>query len=419
MNIWKTIGHKASTVLARNPKILPLVHQAWLRFGYDVLDLRMASWVIRRPEWIRRRPNSEPVQLEAELPFEDGANSDIAGRLISLHHSMFEKDSNGHTLENSMWGTLRQAHYEILRSLVETRESAGLERYLARIFRTKTVNGYTYGSTFDRWPHRWHYLPVQIELSVVQLAEALGLIRAECHEQGEVAFWREICSEENLIGKLESFFGFRIEQPRCGDPRGIMFGGRFLTRETCSHLYSAYKIRLAIERKAIDGPLDIVEIGGGFGGTCYWLKKVMGDRVRRYAIVDLPEVNLVQAFFLGSVHPKQLVLKGETFDGIGSSIQLINYTQLDEIRFRPNILINQDSMPEMPETEVLRYLKWASNNLDGLFISFNQETYSMNGEHLQVLVPEAVKRFPRFRRISREASWDRRGYVEEIYETVS
>ena len=417
MSLVKAVGHKLSQLLANNPKILFKIQEGWLRFGHDVLDLRMANWVVRRPEWLRAKSNNDRATLLPPLGLEAEVNIDIANRIIAMSAAASQKNQGAIAPQESMWGTLLQTHYGRLRSLVEKGDGAELAKFQSHIFRTETVNGYTYGSTFDSWPHRWHYLPVQIELSVVQLAESLGLIRAECHEQGETAFWRRICSEEELIGKLEDFFGFRIEQPRFGDPKGILFGGRFLTRETCSHLYTAHRMRTAIDRKGIPAPLKIVEIGGGFGGTCYWLRKLLGQRITHYAIVDLPEVGLVQASFLGSQHPEDLALEGENAAGKESIIQLIPHFAIEDIDFQPNVLINQDSMPEMPQSEVERYLDWATRNLDGLFLSFNQETYNpFDGVH-QNYLPEIVSRFPKFARISRDASWDRRGYVEEVYET--
>jgi hypothetical protein len=346
-----------------------------------------------------------------------GANLAIAKRMVAAAGHKVRGDENL-VSQGSIWSILRDSHYKELIELVEGGDEGKLDHYLSGLFRDKVVNGYTYGSTFDTWPHRWHYLPIQIELSVVQLAEALGLIRAECHEQGEVAFWRKLETEEGLIEKIEGYFGIRIEQPRFGDPNGIVFGGRFLSRETCSHLHSAYKMRQAIDRKGLGDDLKIVEIGGGFGGTTYWLRKLLGSRVSRHAIVDLPEVGLVQSFFLGSVEPGNLVLRGENSDGAASPLQLIPFDALSLIDFQPNVLINQDSMPEMPLTEVERYIDWTAQNVRGLFISFNQETYSSGGDEVQVYVPEVVSRHPQFRRISRETSWDRRGYVEEVYETT-
>lgn len=410
-------ARQISKLVARSPKALFAAQEAWLRIGYNLLDLRAASWVIRRPEWLKQKPRSSPAMIEPARAVDGAPNVAIAKRCISMYQRAGGNEADVLIPEESMWGTLRQSHYAQFRSVVESGDVDALAKYQSHLFRTDTVNGYTFGTTFDTWPHRWHYLPVQIELSVVTLAESLGLLRAECHEQGTGAFWRHLYTEEQLMDRLEKHFEFRIEQPRFGDPRGILFGGRFLTRETCSHLYSAYRMRDAINRKGSRGPLRIVEIGGGFGGTCYWLRKLLGDRVERYAIVDLPEVGMVQAFFLGSAEPENLVLQGEPVTG-PSPLQLLPHFRLTDIDFRPNVFINQDSMPEMPESEVVRYLSWASENVDGLFLSFNQETYApWEGVH-QVFVPEIISRYPRFSRLSRETSWDRRGYVEEIYHTV-
>lgn len=419
MSLAKAVGRRMSRFLARRPALLFKVQEGWLRFGHRVLDLSMASWVIRRPEWLREKPEGLRKALEPALPA-DGAGVALAERSIAaLRSAGGGAASAGLIPAESIWGGLLQSHYANLRSLVERGDSAALAAYQGRIFRTESVNGFSYGTTFDTWPHRWHYLPLQIELSVVQLAEALGILRAECHEQGRVAFWRSLFTEEQLIERIEAHFGFRVEQPRHGDPRGIMFGGRFLARETCSHLYTAYRMKSAIERQGVAGPLDIVEIGGGYGGTCYWLRKTLGPLVGRYVIVDLPEVGLVQATFLGGAEPASVVMRGESRSGKATPIELVPHFALAEIDFRPNIVINQDSMPEMPESEVERYLAWAAERLDGLFLSFNQETFSPAAGLHQVFVPALAARFPRLRRISRDTSWDRRGYVEEVYDTRS
>jgi hypothetical protein len=403
-----------SRILANHPRLLFSLQESWLNIGFSLLDLKMADWVIRRPEWLRKKSTKSLYPLETSDPLENPPNLELAERIISAFSSSIP---NGDELipSNSIWGGLRQAHYRQLRTLVENRDAALLADFYSRLFRSETVNGYTYGSTFDNWPHRWHYLPIQIELSVVQLAESIGLIRAECHEQGEIAYWRRIFTEEQLISMLEEHFGFRVEQPRYGDPRGIYFGNRFLTRETCAHLHTAYRISCAIRRASLPEKLNIVEIGGGFGGTCYWLRRVLGERVCRYNIVDLPEVSLVQSFFLGSVEPSSIAFGNEVACAPQSNIKLIPHFDLERIDFQPTIVLNQDSMPEMPLSEVERYAEWVSRTTTGLFVSFNQETYSATQSGLQVHVPAVLKRHPRFKRVSRDTSWDRRGYTEEVY----
>jgi len=80
-----------------------------------------------------------------------------------------------------------------------------------------------------------------------------------------------------------------------------------------------------------------------------------------------------------------------------------------------DVLLNENSMPEMPETAVEEYVRWAKRTVRGLFYSYNQEAYSPVEGELQVLVPAVVARVGGFTRYSRDISWLRRGYVEEVY----
>jgi hypothetical protein len=407
-----------SRLLHKHPRVLFGLQRWWLRVGYEILDFTVATRVIRRPEWLRGYSKPLPSEFAPRLAPDKASDEMMAARIISSHRQikLREKRADVPSLQDSMWGMFLQEEYAALRRLVEQGDTDGLARYLSSIFRSEAVNGYTYGSKFDPFPHRWWYLPVGIELSVVTLAESIGILRAECPEQGQIAYWRNEHTEEWLIGQLESFFSMRIEAPRTGDARGILFGGRFLTLETCSQIYTAHQMRDAINREiAASAELNIVEIGGGYGGLCYWMHRLLGKRINRYVVVDLPEVNVVQAYFLSSLETRELLLFGEEKRKGNSRIELIPHWMLSDLDLRPNVLINQDSMPEMPQAEVERYLSWGSDNVDGLFFSFNQEAYSPWRGVPQVHVPAVVGRYPRFRRIARNASWVRRGYVEEIY----
>jgi putative sugar O-methyltransferase len=414
-----SLAQFASRQAAKNPKLLFGAQHFWLKAGYKFLDLRMAAWAIGRPEWLIKKSQKELKELAPSSPMPASAYMTIAQRMIDSVH--LPADSNDPFVPaTSMWKMIRETHYETICALVEQKDAGKLAEYLTTVFRTKTVDGYTYGTWLDRLPHQQAYLAVNIELSVVTLAEYLAILRPEQHEQGNYAYWRIEYTEQQLMEELEAFFGFRIEQPRVGDPRGIVFGGRFLTRETCTHLYSALRMREAIDRHNIKEPIRIVEIGGGYGGTCYWLLKVLAGRLERYTIIDLPEVALIQALFLGMSTPDALTLRGEARSSKGGPVvELLSHTQLDAIEFVPNVVINQDSMPEMDEKEVRRYIAWAERVLDGIFISFNHEAYAPYAGVPQVHVPKIFRQFNGFERTSRETSWSRRGYVEEVYRTCA
>lgn len=418
MSVLTSTAQALSRLLHKHPRVLFGLQRWWLRVGYEILDFTVAARVISRPEWLRGYSKPMPSEFAPRPAPDTAADERIAARIISSHRQMKlrEQRADVPSLHDSMWGTFLQEEYAELRCLVERGSTGALARYLSTIFRSAAVNGYTNGSKFDPFPHRWWYLPVGIELSVITLAESVGILRAECPEQGQIAYWRNEHTEERLIEQLESFFSMRIEAPRCGDARGILFGGRFLTLETCSQIYTAHRMRDAIDREiGASVELNIIEIGGGYGGLCYWMHRLLRTRINRYVVVDLPEGNLVQAYFLSSLETKELQLVGEEKRGGESRIELIPHWTLSDLDLRPNVLINQDSMPEMPQAEVERYLTWGSENVDGLFFSFNQEAYSPWRGVPQVHVPSVVSRYPRFRRIARNASWVRRGYVEEIY----
>ncbi len=414
MSLTKSAAKRFSQVLANSPEALFRFQEAWLKLGYKIFDLEMAQWVIRRPEWLRVKPAPAAKRLLTAEFQPDDASIEIARRSAEMVRQINQHGQDRGEGKSEIWDGISGHYMSELMSLVESSDVQGLAKYQAKIFQKSAVNGFAYGSTFDSWPHRWNYLPVQIELSVLQLAEMLGVHRLESPEQGKKAYWREYQSEHDLIASIEAALGVRVEQPKVGSPRGIEFGGRFITRETCPHLMTACRIRDLLVRESITQPLRVVEIGGGYGGLAYWLRALLGDRVERYAIVDLPETLIVQSAFLGKTH-HGVSLWGEEVDNKVCPYELVPHFALDSITFTPNLIVNQDSFPEMPESEVRKYVEWAAQNLDGLFFSCNQEAVDEGSGFSQVWASSILRNVPGLKLLSRDLAWDRRGYVEEVY----
>jgi hypothetical protein len=239
-------------------------------------------------------------------------------------------------------------------------------------------------------------------------------LRAECPEQGQIGYALSAEGLPRLLEKLDRHFGCRVESPRIGSARGISVGGRFLSRETCSQIYTAARIQRAFDsRFGHRARMHIVEIGGGYGGLCYWMMKLCGDRIERYHIVDLPATSLIQSWFLGTLLNAKIGFYGERNED--DRVTLWPHFALDRIARTVNVLINQDSMPEMPASEVERYLAWGSRHLEGLLFNLNQEAFSVVKGSPQLFVPGYIASHPSYQLISRNTAWDRRGYVEEIY----
>jgi hypothetical protein len=255
---------------------------------------------------------------------------------------------------------------------------------------------------------------------VVALAEYLGVVRTECPQQGVIGYAFKDGAEE-LITRIEAAIGIAIGFPEIGAAYGIKIGDSLITFESIEHIYVALRVNEAINMHLSGSRVEqprIVEIGAGFGGTAHWLLKIK-PAVESYTIIDLPIVNVLQGYFLAKTFgPSKVSLFGEgsTADRPAKGIMVWPVQSLDSIADRGvDVLMNQNSLPEIPEHVVESYLCWARKKVAGIFYSYNQEAFSPVENVPQVLVPKAVQRTGGFKRLTRNYSWIRRGYVEEVY----
>lgn len=407
---------RLSEFLYEHPALLFQAQRIGMQVAARLLDLTAAFRLSKRPEWVSVfRPDRSFTLDFSESPASGANELAFVQRVVESYKRAYAETLGNRGVEDdTIWGVLLEKNYARLHSTVVSGDTIRSAEYLRKVFQTEAVDGFTMGTWFEARPHRWWWWGVGVVTSIIGLAEACGLLRAECPEQGQTGYALSGEGLDGILKKLDHHFGFRIESPRTGSARGIAIQGRFITRETCSQIYTAERVRQAFDCHIGEtAPMDIVEIGGGFGGLCYWMLKVCGERVRRYELVDLPATGLIQSYFLGSVLNERIALYGEKREG--ARISLCPHFALDSIPSPVNIIINQDSMPEMPPSEVERYLDWGSRNLDGIFLSFNQEAYSIVHGRAQLFTPGFFASYPAFRRVSRTPAWDRRGYVEEVY----
>jgi len=151
--------------------------------------------------------------------------------------------------------------------------------------------------------------------------------------------------------------------------------------------------------------LKICEIGPGLGRTAYF-SKLLG--AKQYTLVDLPIPSLCQAYFLGSSLPNE----NFTFNHE-------NLNELDGFIFRQpekfiqecdqyDLILNVDSLTEMDIDVARAYLK--------NFVGKTNQFLSINHEGNEFSVRELTAEIPEYRLISRNRSWIRQGYVEELYQ---
>ncbi len=387
-----------------------------LRAASRFLDFGNTFRLLKRPEWMSVPRIDKIFRLDFEIAAAGTEREfPLARRMMdSYARALADEKENSGVGDGTIWNVLSSQNYRRMHETVLSGDPKTVADFFCRVFQSEAVDGFAMGTLYNDSPHRWWQWGAGVVTSIVSLAEACGVLRAECPEQGQIGFALTGDGLKAVLEKLDRHFGFRIESPKVGSTRGISVDGRFISRETCSQIHTAMRILQAFDSHAgRNTPMDIVEIGGGYGGLCYWLLKLCGNRIRRYSIVDLPTTSLIQSYFLGSTLNEDIELYGTR--NAGARVALIPHFALNSIPSPVNIMINQDSMPEMPSSEVTRYLDWGARNLDGVFVSVNQEAYSIFNGSPQLFVPEFVASFPSYRRISRNTAWDRRGYVEEVY----
>lgn len=385
------------------------------RRAASTIGVSYVNWknaeTLRRPEWLYRARGVLPRgDLEFREPLLPGAD-DIAlcERLIAAYHRAAEvraaEPSQG------MWSWIFEVRQRALAAALERQDPCVLAELLASMFRQEFMLGLAPGNLVSHSGSRvgrriWWVKSLD---SLQSLAEAVGVVPAENPEQGSLGRAFE-CGIEALVESLEAQLGYRIAFPNVGAPYGIAAGSRLITVETPEQIYAAERLADAIRLTGTVGR-QVVEIGAGYGGMAYWYLQSHPE-VERYSIVDLPATNVLHGYFLAkALGPDMVSLYGER----QAKVVVLPDSALASVSAPCDVFVNKDSMPEMPEKAMLDYLRWANANCRGVFYSYNQESSAQFAGQPQNIVSVAMRQFSDFRLIRRDASWLRRGYIEEIY----
>jgi hypothetical protein len=320
-----------------------------------------------------------------------------------------------------LWSQTLNTHYRKLISVMDSQDAQELAKILSSMFREDFVYGLASGCLVDNahscigakiWSMKY-------QDNVVALAEYLGVVRTESSQQG-VKRHGLAGGLDSVVAKIEKTIGIAMDFPDIGAPYGVRANNSLITMEHPEHLYVALRINHAVRdylRDRDGNPLNLAEIGAGFGGLAYWIIKLRQVKINTYTIIDLPLINVLQGYFLANAFGVSAVkLYGETSHNNAVISILPNFAFDSETKTDIDVLINENSMPEMSWAIVENYLGYAKKQVTGIFFSYNHEAYSVVNGAPQVCVPEVVERVGGFKRLSRNASWVRNGYVEEVYQ---
>jgi len=400
-----------------------LAAQSALRVGLTETNW-LALKTMRRPGLLGRskgRVIGAGIGWRAAAAVTD-AEISICERLIAA----FRAATSGGDAQaaSGIWAWVMDEHQRQLIAALERGDARNLAELLAGMFRSEFIwglGGMAPGGLPDHSESRLGSRILMLKLvdSLVSLGEALGVVPAENPEQGYMGHFDPMCESAlaDLIKALERIVGARLTFPDIGAAYGLTVDGRLITPETPEQIYTAVRLAEAIGLHLHDRPgesLRMVEIGGGYGGACYWFLHSQ-QAVMRYTIVDLPTVNVLQGYFLAKAFgPTAVSFLGEP----PARIAILPNSALSEVETPYDVLLNKDSMPEMPYHTMVAYLDWARSRCEGFFYSNNHEARAPFLEHPQGRVADAIEHVGGFRRRAREQSWVRPGYVEEIYATI-
>jgi len=374
---------------------------------------------------VQRRPtfhfvDERSVEVEGHWLRDDADLGSLAGELLQG----IRGDMDWSVAEGSIWHTICERWHRGFISLLTERDVSGLAQALAGMHQLPLLKGIDQSRDEsaryrEDEAQRSHFL-LEVKSLLVRLAEALGLLGLEVDPRyGPL---RNIyLPVGEIVGRLEEHLGIEIAPPAVGNGRfGLRVGhNAVLTNRDLYALYLASRCRqLAARWRRPPEAVRILEIGGGMGRLALYLRR-MG--FRHVTLIDLPQISLVQAYFLrrsvgGSVTFGRGAVAGG--DGVQVVTQMAALAAAPDRRF--DIVVNADSMPEMGWSVATEYVRSIRRTCRGVFLSANQESRKQISHEgsTHAVVAEIVREVGGFERAYRFPFWLRRGYVEELYEVI-
>jgi hypothetical protein len=343
------------------------------------------------------------------------ADEALCERLITAYRAALDGRPSG-SQTSGMWSWIYDGWHQPLAQLLDRRDARALARELAEMFRKPFMLGLAPSALMSHGQPRlgariWRMRALD---GLVSLAEGLGVVPVHEPATGTRTTRAFDGGLADLLERVEGRLGFSVDFPDVGAPYGLLIEGRLITMDSPEQIHTAVRLdhalRLHLSPAAGEAP-SIVEVGGGYGATCLWLLRRRAA-TKRYAIVDLPIVNVLQGYFLSRVLGDSAV---SLFGEDPAQVVVAPHSGLADLAGPHDVLVNKDSLPEMPAEAALEYLRWARSACNGIFFSCNQESQApFQGEELG-FVPRMVEQAGGYSLLRRDQSWVRPGYVEEVY----
>ncbi len=313
------------------------------------------------------------------------------------------------------WKIFSNKYHSQLAAYLEQGDTENVGLILSKMFRDPVTSGLALGEGTYLASMKDPYLfSLDWHDKALSLGQAAGIVPVQNPEQGEYGTILNFDSIDILRRTVE-----RLELPPLPPQIGAMFGVRFgngvVPNNYLLHLYTAHRASTILPEKTC----TCLEIGGGVGLLAYIMASI---GFKQYYIVDLPLVNTLQAYLLlKSDLAERVRLFGEENINSEFSINIFPSSHINKLPAKFfDLIINQDSFPEMNKETMNGYLKSIQKKGRGYFLSINQESqvsYGVNS--MQGWVSDVCRKEPNLRMIYRSPYWIRKGYVEELYKVAN
>jgi hypothetical protein len=314
-----------------------------------------------------------------------------------------------------IWGVISSTFQRELVEALTAPNHHCLRSLISQLMRSRSVHGFGAGEAdlvaLRSRAERRRYGTRFVD-ALVALAESLGELTVENPEQGR---WGDNLYRDpvEIAALCERAMGCDLSTPPVCGAVGLSVGGRLFMLRTPQYAYAVWRCRELCEN---DPGARVAEIGAGYGGTA-----LLANRLGvPYTCYDLPTTVAIQSIFLiMALGHDRVHLFGEGEPARAQvKVRLLPYEEFFRTGERYRVVLNQDSLPELPVDVARAYVSVMADR-SRTFLSINQEAeadaWGTGGR--QNVVGSLFRECSRMRRVSRQPYWLRRGYVEEVFES--
>jgi len=261
-----------------------------------------------------------------------------------------------------------------------------------------------------------HWLKHSAKWKGLDLARELPRFRKSLSVGMDSNFSNDIIIERlrNLEAVVSEKFILEMNESIVGAPHNYLLTTKGGVPINCdgadlNQIYIANRIYTLWRSVYEDSPARILDIGGGYGSLVNKLAKLFPDS--KISIIDTPEANLLQAFYLSSNYSRGQVgyHDNELFGRRFSIVPISSFNQL--FSYSWDLIINSASMQEMEPEVVWDYFHFIHKTIKsgGIFYNLNSFVAGASG------LPFHIARSPyddRWAFLSSTLSFLQRGYFE-------